>query len=189
MAGTYVLNKQPPNRPDLALLSSPIAGPKRYDWVIPAGLLARLQAPSATTGSSPRASSQDHKEDSTVDSAWKWSKILTGKRFLLNMFSVRQEKEMFTASRASKAACSLFIELAGRSRSELVAGSCSLRSVLLDAHTYLHSVYTTLSFKTTPPVTDELVAGQAIIASTEHAAGPFSPRRRMPILGCCDLSR
>jgi frataxin len=44
--GTYVLNKQPPNRQ--IWLSSPISGPKRYDWVIP-------------------ASSQDHKEDSTVD--------------------------------------------------------------------------------------------------------------------------
>ena len=30
--GTYVLNKQPPNKQ--IWLSSPIAGPKRYDWVI-----------------------------------------------------------------------------------------------------------------------------------------------------------
>ena len=30
-AGTYVLNKQPPNRQ--IWLSSPISGPKRYDWV------------------------------------------------------------------------------------------------------------------------------------------------------------
>lgn len=29
--GTYVLNKQPPNRQ--IWLSSPISGPKRYDWV------------------------------------------------------------------------------------------------------------------------------------------------------------
>jgi len=30
--GTYVLNKQPPNRQ--IWLSSPISGPKRYDWVL-----------------------------------------------------------------------------------------------------------------------------------------------------------
>lgn len=30
--GTYVLNKQPPNKQ--IWLSSPISGPKRYDWVI-----------------------------------------------------------------------------------------------------------------------------------------------------------
>lgn len=29
--GTYVLNKQPPNRQ--IWLSSPVSGPKRYDWV------------------------------------------------------------------------------------------------------------------------------------------------------------
>lgn len=29
--GTYVLNKQPPNKQ--IWLSSPISGPKRYDWV------------------------------------------------------------------------------------------------------------------------------------------------------------
>lgn len=33
--GTYVLNKQPPNKQ--IWLSSPISGPKRYDWVIPPG--------------------------------------------------------------------------------------------------------------------------------------------------------
>ncbi|GKT44683.1 frataxin, mitochondrial [Colletotrichum spaethianum] len=31
-AGTYVINKQPPNKQ--IWLSSPISGPKRYDWVI-----------------------------------------------------------------------------------------------------------------------------------------------------------
>ncbi|KAI5302395.1 Mitochondrial chaperone Frataxin, partial [Ascosphaera atra] len=31
--GTYVLNKQPPNKQ--IWLSSPITGPKRYDWVVP----------------------------------------------------------------------------------------------------------------------------------------------------------
>lgn len=30
--GTYVINKQPPNKQ--IWLSSPIAGPKRYDWVV-----------------------------------------------------------------------------------------------------------------------------------------------------------
>lgn len=30
--GTYVLNKQPPNKQ--IWLSSPVSGPKRYDWVI-----------------------------------------------------------------------------------------------------------------------------------------------------------
>lgn len=30
--GTYVLNKQPPNKQ--IWLSSPISGPKRYDWVM-----------------------------------------------------------------------------------------------------------------------------------------------------------
>ncbi|KAH3448100.1 hypothetical protein KXV91_001663 [Aspergillus fumigatus] len=30
--GTYVLNKQPPNKQ--IWLSSPISGPKRYDWVL-----------------------------------------------------------------------------------------------------------------------------------------------------------
>ena len=30
--GTYVLNKQPPNRQ--IWLSSPVTGPKRYDWVV-----------------------------------------------------------------------------------------------------------------------------------------------------------
>ena len=30
-AGTYVLNKQPPNKQ--IWLSSPVSGPKRYDWV------------------------------------------------------------------------------------------------------------------------------------------------------------
>ena len=30
--GTYVLNKQPPNRQ--IWLSSPLSGPKRYDWVV-----------------------------------------------------------------------------------------------------------------------------------------------------------
>lgn len=29
--GTYVINKQPPNKQ--IWLSSPISGPKRYDWV------------------------------------------------------------------------------------------------------------------------------------------------------------
>ena len=29
--GTYVLNKQPPNKQ--IWLSSPVSGPKRYDWV------------------------------------------------------------------------------------------------------------------------------------------------------------
>jgi frataxin len=32
LQGTYVINKQPPNRQ--IWLSSPISGPKRYDWVI-----------------------------------------------------------------------------------------------------------------------------------------------------------
>ena len=31
--GTYVLNKQPPNKQ--IWLSSPISGPKRFDWTIP----------------------------------------------------------------------------------------------------------------------------------------------------------
>lgn len=31
-AGTYVLNKQPPNKQ--IWLSSPITGPKRFDWVV-----------------------------------------------------------------------------------------------------------------------------------------------------------
>lgn len=31
-AGTYVLNKQPPNKQ--IWLSSPISGPKRFDWVV-----------------------------------------------------------------------------------------------------------------------------------------------------------
>lgn len=30
--GTYVLNKQPPNKQ--IWLSSPISGPKRYDWAV-----------------------------------------------------------------------------------------------------------------------------------------------------------
>lgn len=30
--GTYIINKQPPNKQ--IWLSSPISGPKRYDWVI-----------------------------------------------------------------------------------------------------------------------------------------------------------
>lgn len=30
--GTYVLNKQPPNKQ--IWLSSPLSGPKRYDWVV-----------------------------------------------------------------------------------------------------------------------------------------------------------
>ena len=30
--GTYVLNKQPPNKQ--IWLSSPISGPKRYDWIL-----------------------------------------------------------------------------------------------------------------------------------------------------------
>lgn len=30
--GTYVLNKQPPNKQ--IWLSSPVSGPKRYDWVL-----------------------------------------------------------------------------------------------------------------------------------------------------------
>ena len=33
--GTYVLNKQPPNRQ--IWLSSPVSGPKRYDWVVQGG--------------------------------------------------------------------------------------------------------------------------------------------------------
>lgn len=33
--GTYVLNKQPPNKQ--IWLSSPVSGPKRYDWVVPEG--------------------------------------------------------------------------------------------------------------------------------------------------------
>ena len=31
-AGTYVINKQPPNKQ--IWLSSPISGPKRFDWVV-----------------------------------------------------------------------------------------------------------------------------------------------------------
>jgi frataxin len=42
-----VINKQPPNRQ--IWLSSPVSGPKRYDWVI-------------------ASASQSHKEDSTIDS-------------------------------------------------------------------------------------------------------------------------
>lgn len=30
--GTYVLNKQPPNKQ--IWLSAPVSGPKRYDWVV-----------------------------------------------------------------------------------------------------------------------------------------------------------
>jgi frataxin len=33
--GTYVLNKQPPNRQ--IWISSPVSGPKRYDWVLVKG--------------------------------------------------------------------------------------------------------------------------------------------------------
>lgn len=33
--GTYVLNKQPPNKQ--IWLSSPVSGPKRYDWVADEG--------------------------------------------------------------------------------------------------------------------------------------------------------
>ncbi len=33
--GTYVLNKQPPNKQ--IWISSPISGPKRYDWVLMTG--------------------------------------------------------------------------------------------------------------------------------------------------------
>ena len=33
--GTYVLNKQPPNKQ--IWLSSPISGPKRYDWLVAEG--------------------------------------------------------------------------------------------------------------------------------------------------------
>jgi frataxin len=42
-----VINKQPPNRQ--IWLSSPVSGPKRYDWVI-------------------SSDSQSHKHDSTIDS-------------------------------------------------------------------------------------------------------------------------
>lgn len=42
-----MINKQPPNRQ--IWLSSPVSGPKRYDWVL-------------------LAASQSHKEDSTIDS-------------------------------------------------------------------------------------------------------------------------
>lgn len=31
-AGTYIINKQPPNKQ--IWLSSPVSGPKRYDWVV-----------------------------------------------------------------------------------------------------------------------------------------------------------
>lgn len=31
-AGSYVINKQPPNKQ--IWLSSPVSGPKRYDWVL-----------------------------------------------------------------------------------------------------------------------------------------------------------
>lgn len=31
-SGTYIVNKQPPNKQ--IWLSSPVSGPKRYDWVI-----------------------------------------------------------------------------------------------------------------------------------------------------------
>lgn len=31
-SGTYVINKQPPNKQ--IWLSSPVSGPKRYDWVV-----------------------------------------------------------------------------------------------------------------------------------------------------------
>lgn len=31
-AGTYIINKQPPNKQ--IWLSSPVSGPKRYDWVL-----------------------------------------------------------------------------------------------------------------------------------------------------------
>lgn len=34
-AGTYVLNKQPPNKQ--IWLSSPVTGPKRFDWVVADG--------------------------------------------------------------------------------------------------------------------------------------------------------
>ncbi|KIX99575.1 uncharacterized protein Z520_05151 [Fonsecaea multimorphosa CBS 102226] len=44
--GTYVINKQPPNKQ--IWLSSPVSGPKRYDWVVP-------------------GDSQHEKADSTVD--------------------------------------------------------------------------------------------------------------------------
>ncbi|KIW29271.1 iron donor protein CyaY [Cladophialophora immunda] len=44
--GTYVINKQPPNKQ--IWLSSPVSGPKRYDWVVP-------------------GDSQQEKADSTVD--------------------------------------------------------------------------------------------------------------------------
>jgi frataxin len=33
--GTYVLNKQPPNKQ--IWISSPLSGPKRYDWVLLSG--------------------------------------------------------------------------------------------------------------------------------------------------------
>lgn len=33
-AGTYVINKQPPNKQ--IWLSSPVSGPKRFDYVVPA---------------------------------------------------------------------------------------------------------------------------------------------------------
>lgn len=33
--GSYVINKQPPNKQ--IWLSSPVSGPKRYDWVVAAG--------------------------------------------------------------------------------------------------------------------------------------------------------
>ena len=42
--GTYVLNKQPPNKQ--IWISSPISGPKRYDWVT-----GDLQNQKADTGS------------------------------------------------------------------------------------------------------------------------------------------
>lgn len=32
LGGTYVINKQPPNRQ--IWLSSPVSGPKRFDWVV-----------------------------------------------------------------------------------------------------------------------------------------------------------
>lgn len=39
--GTYVLNKQPPNKQ--VWLSSPVSGPKRYDWVIPGDVMHEKQ--------------------------------------------------------------------------------------------------------------------------------------------------
>ena len=74
--GTYVINKQPPNKQ--IWLSSPVSGPKRFDYVLPTPITEASEGSSSEIGGPSEPIDQAAREDTTPVEGGEWIYLRDG---------------------------------------------------------------------------------------------------------------